>query len=67
MALQKRYDGRLQMFVEDVRAVDMSRLRFLRWLAECHELEHPIAGPPSGELAGVQARGTPETCLRSAL
>ena len=40
------YDGTLQMFVEQPRSIDLSRLRFLRWLAEHDRLEHPVAGPP---------------------
>ena len=39
------YDGTLQMFVEQPRSIDLSRLRFLRWLAEHDRLEHPVAGP----------------------
>ena len=55
MALRNRYDGTLQMFVEDAREPDMSRLRFLRWLAEHSELEHEIAGPSSGDLVVSQS------------
>ena len=40
------YDGTLQMFVEPPREADSRTLRFLRWLAERGELEHPVAGPP---------------------
>ena len=43
------YDGTMQMFVEAPRAPDIARLRFLRWLAERNELEHPVAGPPSSQ------------------
>jgi hypothetical protein len=53
------YDGDLKMFRESPRSVDLARLRFLRWLAERGHLEHPAAGPPSGELAaghGAQQR-----------
>jgi hypothetical protein len=39
------YDGTLQMFVEQPRSIDLSKLRFLRWLAEHDRLEHPVAGP----------------------
>jgi len=52
----QRYDGDLEMFREDPKPVDLARLRFLRWLAEQGRLEHPAAGPPSGELA--TAHGT---------
>jgi hypothetical protein len=46
-----RYDGTLQMFMEAPRTPDISRLRFLRWLAERDELEHAVAGPPAGQYA----------------
>ena len=54
-----RYDGTMQMFVEAPRAPDVARLRFLRWLAERNELEHPVAGPPVGHdaLAGRPEAG----------
>ena len=42
------YDGRLQMFIQELPEADARRLRFLRWLAEQGQLEHDIAGPPSG-------------------
>lgn len=45
-----RYDGALEMFVQEGQAPDESTLRFLRWLAERGKLEHDIAGPPSGNL-----------------
>jgi hypothetical protein len=51
MAALNRYDGTLQMFVEEAGEPDLSRLRFLRWLAEQGALEHQIAGPPGGALA----------------
>ncbi len=44
-----RYDSSLQMFVEAPREADMSRLYFLRWLAENNKLEHRTFGPSSGE------------------
>lgn len=47
----KRYDGDLQMFVEEPRLLDMSKLLFLRWLVEQGMLEHLPASNPSGELA----------------
>ena len=50
------YDGDLRMFREAPRPVDIGHLRFLRWLAEHGRLEHPAAGPPSGELAAAHAR-----------
>lgn len=46
----RNYDSALQMFVQTPRPVDMSRLSFLRWLAEHGRLEHRIAGPSSGDL-----------------
>ena len=50
MPAKGRYDTHLQMFIEERRAPDMRRLRFLRWLAEGGRLEHEIAGASSGEL-----------------
>jgi hypothetical protein len=46
-----QYDGTMQMFVEAPRAPDVSRLRFLRWLAERDLLEHAVAGPATGQYA----------------
>ena len=46
------YDSTLQMFVQTPQPVDMTRLTFLRWLAENGRLEHRIAGPSSGPLVG---------------
>lgn len=51
MSVRNRYDGDLQMFVEDEREPDMRCLRFLRWLVEHRQLEHQIAGPSSGDLS----------------
>lgn len=51
MKNQSAYDSELSMFREAPRPVDVAHLRFLRWLAERGRLEHPAAGPPSGELA----------------
>jgi hypothetical protein len=47
----KDYDATLRMFREVPGPVNVTRLRFLRWLAEHDRLEHPPAGPPTGELA----------------
>ena len=55
MSVSGRYDGSLQMFVEDAHEPDFTRLVFLRWLGEQHRLEHDVCGPSSGELAGSQA------------
>ena len=53
------YDSTLQMFVQTPQPIDMSRLTFLRWLAENGRLEHRIAGPSSGPLvAQAEARAT---------
>ena len=58
MAAMGSYDPSLQMFVQNTREPDMSRLAFLRWLAEMDRLEHKIAGPSSGPLAveGMRVR-----------
>ena len=58
------YDGDLRMFRETPLPVDVGHLRFLRWLAECGRLEHPTAGPPSGELAA--AYGAPQPLAEAA-
>lgn len=50
-----RYDGNLQMFVEESREIDLARLGFIRWLAENGKLEHRSVGPASGEYAVVRA------------
>jgi hypothetical protein len=43
-----RYDGELQMFVDEPREPNYEHLRFLRWLVEHGQLEHSVAGPPPG-------------------
>jgi hypothetical protein len=40
-----RYDGELQMYVEEPREPNDEHLRFLRWLVERGHIEHPVAGP----------------------
>ena len=50
MAAMGPYDSTLQMFVQTPRPIDMTRLTFMRWLAEHGRLEHHIAGPSSGPL-----------------
>jgi hypothetical protein len=42
------YDATLEMFVREPRDADPRYLRFLRWLAEHGELEHGVAGSPTG-------------------
>ncbi len=64
MAAMGSYDSTLQMFVQTPQPLDMSRLTFLRWLAENGRLEHRIAGPSSGPLVGqTNARTTPEATI----
>lgn len=59
-----KYDSSLQMFVQSPRELDMSRLAFLRWLAEAGRLEHRIAGPSSGALVTEgDARSSPEQAV----
>ena len=48
---RESFDCSLNMFREPPRPVDLARLRFLRWLAEQDQLEHPPAGEPGGNLA----------------
>jgi len=43
------------MFVQKPQPIDMSRLSFMRWLAEQGKLEHPMAGPSSGPLVNQPA------------
>lgn len=68
MALgHSKYDGALQMFVEQPREPDMARLTFLRWLVERRHLEHGPAGAPSGELAiRLTGSGSGMTHLKAA-
>lgn len=47
------YDSDLQMH-KSASQIDMKHLRFMRELAVRGELEHPIAGPSSGEYAVVK-------------
>jgi len=49
----KSFDGDLQMFREAPKTINMEHLRFLRWLVEQGRLEHAVAGPSTGPLAGV--------------
>ena len=51
MSEERRYDGHLQMFVEEAREPDFTRLAFLRWLGENGRLEHEVFGSPSGAYA----------------
>lgn len=46
-----RYDSTLHMFVQTPREPDLRHLKFLRELAVSGKLEHPAAGPPSGNYA----------------
>jgi hypothetical protein len=59
MAAMGPYDSALQMFVQTPQPIDMSRLSFMRWLAEQGRLEHRIAGPSSGPLVGGVAADNP--------
>jgi hypothetical protein len=52
MGTSGRYDGSLQMFVEESHEPDLARLAFLRWLGEGRKLEHEVYGPSSGEFVG---------------
>ncbi len=55
MESTRHYVGDLQMFCGKPREINVAHLRFLRWLVEQGRLEHPPAGPPSGELAPMCA------------
>jgi hypothetical protein len=53
------YDCDLHMFREPPRAIDLGRLRFLRWFVEHERLGYPPAGPSSGEFADALITLTP--------
>ena len=59
MARRGRYDSTLQMFVQEPRDLDVSRLVFLRWLGEQGRLEHEIAGPSCGPMLLRSRSATP--------
>ena len=64
MAAMGQYDSSLQMFVQTPCEIDMTRLGFMRWLAEANRLEHRIAGPSSGALVNdAKARSSPEQAV----
>lgn len=46
-----RYDGEIHQFVEPVHPVNIPVAKFIRWLMVYHDLEHPVAGEPSGDVA----------------
>ena len=50
MAAMGPYDSSLQMFVQTPREIDMTRLNFMRWLAEQGRLEQRVHGAVSGAL-----------------
>ncbi len=56
MKAADQYDTALQMFVDEPRDPDLSRLGFLRWLIENNRIEHPAVGPASGELVVAMAQ-----------
>jgi len=51
MSAERGYDATLQMFVEEAREPDFTRLAFLRWLGENGRLEHEVFGSSSGAYA----------------
>ncbi len=55
MNADRSYDGSLQMFVEESREPNFTRLVFLRWLGERGLLEHEVSGPPSGPFVEAHA------------
>ena len=57
MAAMGQYDSTLQMFVQTPQPIDMSKVSFMRWLAEQGKLEHEIAGPSSGPLVSSPEGG----------
>ncbi len=48
------YDSELHMLREGTREADIAVLRFLRWLAEQGQLEHTVAGRPTGAYAPAE-------------
>ena len=60
MSVNGRYDGELQMLIEEPRDANREHLLFFRWLAEQGRLEHPVAGLPHAGLAQPSTiRGMP--------
>ena len=53
----RRFDSDLQMFCDAPREPSMAQLRFLRWLAERGQAEHPVFGEPAGEYASPEEGG----------
>jgi hypothetical protein len=56
MDANDRYDGTLQMFVEELREPDVNHLAFFRWLGERERLEHPVYAPASGDSMARRSR-----------
>jgi hypothetical protein len=48
-----KYDHDLHMLIVPPQPINLSYLKFLRYLGERGRLEHEIAGPVSGELVTV--------------
>jgi hypothetical protein len=61
----ERYDGELQMFVNEPRDANRAHLLFLRWLVEQEKIERPISDQPvdtgTGQAtgAGIERIGRP--------
>jgi hypothetical protein len=51
------YDDDLHMYRQPPQSPNLNRLAYLRWLVERGRLDHPVAGPPSGPLAGPESPG----------
>jgi hypothetical protein len=50
-SVKNRYDRELQMYVDEVHDLDISRLRFIRWLVEHGRMDHGVMGIPVGRYA----------------
>jgi len=50
-AVKSRYDQELQMYVDEVHDLALTRLRFIRWLVEHGRMNHGVAGIPVGRYA----------------
>jgi hypothetical protein len=47
MAGDRRYDGDLQMYVDEWRDAKQAHLLFLKWLVEQERIERPISDDPT--------------------
>ena len=60
--IRQKYDGALQMFVDEPKPVSLAHVGFMRWLMDQGRLEHEPAGPPSGRLMERTPSDEPSPC-----